>query len=86
MGARNKKGPTTRLSGIRDGADMTIMLSENIHKTYDPASPGQEPRLTWLYGNEQQVGMVWVVPSIGTSPAAGQLHGESGRHQSKLGR
>ena len=74
---RGKKGPTTRVSGIRDGANMTIMLSENIHRMYEGASPGGPPLFTWLYGAwpqvglEQQVGMVWVVPSGGTSPQAG---------------
>jgi prepilin-type processing-associated H-X9-DG protein len=55
-----KKVPRTRLSVIK-GADMTILYSENIHRTYEPINPSDPPLFSWAYGNEQQVGMVWVV-------------------------
>jgi prepilin-type N-terminal cleavage/methylation domain-containing protein/prepilin-type processing-associated H-X9-DG protein len=58
----------TRLSGIRDGAATTILVSENRDKTYDPDNPLAEPNFTWLYGNEQQVGLVWVVPPDANPP------------------
>jgi prepilin-type processing-associated H-X9-DG protein len=54
-----KKAPKTRISGIKDGANMTILLTENINKTYDPESGA--PACTWLYGTEQHLGVVWVV-------------------------
>jgi prepilin-type N-terminal cleavage/methylation domain-containing protein len=58
------RAPTTRLSGIKDGAGTTLMLSENIHKDYETSPP-----FTWLAGTEQHLGMVWVVntqPTPGT--------------------
>jgi prepilin-type processing-associated H-X9-DG protein len=55
------KSPTARLSGIRDGAATTIMLSENIHKSYEPFAPGFPSRFTWAFGTEQHLGIVWVV-------------------------
>jgi prepilin-type N-terminal cleavage/methylation domain-containing protein/prepilin-type processing-associated H-X9-DG protein len=73
-----KKAPVMRMSGIRDGAGTTLMLSENIHKEYNWATPP----LTWLSSTfslsssagrialEQQLGMVWVVntnPQPGTA-------------------
>jgi prepilin-type processing-associated H-X9-DG protein len=37
------------------------MLSENIHKSYEPAEPGFPPRFSWAFGTEQHLGIVWVV-------------------------
>lgn len=68
---------TTRLTDAKDGAATTILLSENVNKTYEPATGGQ-PYFTWLAGSaatakgiEQQFGMVWVVsltPGSGAPP------------------
>jgi type II secretory pathway pseudopilin PulG len=49
----------------RDGTGTTLMVSENLHKTYDSAAGGR-PLFTWLSsdeptGTEQQFGFVWVV-------------------------
>jgi prepilin-type N-terminal cleavage/methylation domain-containing protein/prepilin-type processing-associated H-X9-DG protein len=77
----NTKGPTTRLGSIKDGAGTTIMLAENTHKTYLTSS--NTPVFSWLFGSskspvagganlkigaEQQLGVVWVVPSSGEAP------------------
>jgi prepilin-type N-terminal cleavage/methylation domain-containing protein/prepilin-type processing-associated H-X9-DG protein len=59
--AKKMKAPSTRLGKVRDGAATTIMLSENIHKSYEPASPGFPSRFTWAFGTEQHLGIVWVV-------------------------
>jgi prepilin-type processing-associated H-X9-DG protein/prepilin-type N-terminal cleavage/methylation domain-containing protein len=71
----------SRLGNMKDGANLTIMFTENIHKNYDanvmplwhetPFGP-----FTWLGGTEQQLGVVWVVPPNPTGnappvPAAG---------------
>jgi prepilin-type processing-associated H-X9-DG protein len=58
-----------RLGKINDGAGTTLMLAENIHKTY--AVTGSTPQLSYLgvpvisgrgdLPGEQQLGMVWVV-------------------------
>jgi prepilin-type N-terminal cleavage/methylation domain-containing protein/prepilin-type processing-associated H-X9-DG protein len=73
------KAPKARMGAVKDGAAMTIMFAENIHKTYEPASPGP-PLFSWLASwlasdvpsaVEQQFGMVWVVnvnPSQGSGP------------------
>jgi prepilin-type processing-associated H-X9-DG protein len=58
---RKVKAPSSRLSNIRDGAGTTIMLSENIHKSYEPFEPGFPPRFSWACGTEQHLGIVWVV-------------------------
>ena len=66
----------SRMSGIRDGARSTLMLSENIHRSYESSPPGA-PLFCWAAsgsppgdptkgqpsnaGSEQQFGMVWVV-------------------------
>jgi prepilin-type processing-associated H-X9-DG protein len=59
---------TVRMSNIKDGAGMTLMLSENVHK---------DNLYSWFgvmsdQGGEQQFGMVWVVGDDanppGTSP------------------
>jgi prepilin-type N-terminal cleavage/methylation domain-containing protein/prepilin-type processing-associated H-X9-DG protein len=55
------KPPTSRLGSIRDGAATTIMLSENVHKSYEPAEPGFPSRFSWTFGTEQHLGIVWVV-------------------------
>jgi prepilin-type processing-associated H-X9-DG protein len=55
------KTPLARASKINDGAATTLLLAENIHKTYDPPTAGSPPLFAWLFGNEQQLGMVWVV-------------------------
>jgi prepilin-type processing-associated H-X9-DG protein len=51
----------SRLGSIRDGAATTILLSENIHKSYEPAEPGFPSRFSWAFGTEQHLGVVWVV-------------------------
>ncbi|MFO0789603.1 MAG: DUF1559 domain-containing protein [Pirellulales bacterium] len=78
---RNKsKGPQMRMSAIKDGSGTTIMFAENIHKTY--VSSANAPLFSWLagserlstfggYPSEQQLGVVWVVPSKGTAPSPG---------------
>jgi prepilin-type N-terminal cleavage/methylation domain-containing protein/prepilin-type processing-associated H-X9-DG protein len=60
-------GPKMRISSIKDGAATTIMLAENIHKTYDPTTANGSPAFGWMSGNEQQLGIVWVVPPSGSS-------------------
>jgi prepilin-type N-terminal cleavage/methylation domain-containing protein/prepilin-type processing-associated H-X9-DG protein len=55
----------TRLSGIRDGAATTLLLSENHHKLYDTGTSAAL-LFSWAAGGrperwEQQFGMVWVV-------------------------
>ncbi len=81
----------SRLSGIRDGAGTTLMLSENIHKTYDPNVPGA-PLFSWLAsgstptnnaGSEQQFGMVWVIanppqPVVGPTLAGAGMTNQEG--------
>jgi len=62
------KSPKVRMSGIKDGSATTLMYAENVHKTYEPTNPSDPPLFAWLFGTEQQLGMVWVVPSSGTSP------------------
>jgi prepilin-type N-terminal cleavage/methylation domain-containing protein/prepilin-type processing-associated H-X9-DG protein len=58
------KAPKSRVSKIADGAGTTLMLAENVNKTY--AVTGQTPRFSYLgppQGSlpvEQQLGMVWV--------------------------
>jgi prepilin-type N-terminal cleavage/methylation domain-containing protein/prepilin-type processing-associated H-X9-DG protein len=54
------QGPVSRISAIKDGAGTTLMLAENIHKSYDPISPSVNPAFSWLTGTEQQLGFVWV--------------------------
>jgi prepilin-type processing-associated H-X9-DG protein len=65
------KAPRSRVSKIPDGAGTTLMLAENINKTY--AVTGSAPRFSYLgvpQGSlpvEQQLGMVWVAA---TTPEA----------------
>jgi len=73
----NIRLPQMDLAKVRDGASTTLMLSENRHKDYLPATP-TSPSFTWLggqgsaasnpFGTEQQLGMVWVVS---TNPQSG---------------
>jgi prepilin-type processing-associated H-X9-DG protein len=58
------KSPTTRLSNIHDGAATTIMLSENIHKSYEPYAAGFPSRFSWAIGTEQHMAIVWVVSDL----------------------
>jgi prepilin-type N-terminal cleavage/methylation domain-containing protein/prepilin-type processing-associated H-X9-DG protein len=61
------KGPSARVSNISDGSGTTIMFAENMFKTYfDPVT--NNPLFGWPTGSEQQMGVVWVVPSTGTAP------------------
>ena len=55
------KAPSTRLSKVTDGAATTIMLTENIHKSYEPPAADAPSRFTWAFGTEQHLGVVWVV-------------------------
>jgi prepilin-type processing-associated H-X9-DG protein/prepilin-type N-terminal cleavage/methylation domain-containing protein len=67
-----QKAPKVRLSNITDGSGTTLMLAENIHKTYDSTLPSGAPAFGWLFGTEQQLGFVWVNPSGGlTAPTVG---------------
>jgi prepilin-type N-terminal cleavage/methylation domain-containing protein/prepilin-type processing-associated H-X9-DG protein len=67
------KGPKVRMSAIKDGASTTLMLAENVHKTY-LSNPTAAPDFSWLgvplgsFPAEQQLGMVWVVDD---APAPG---------------
>jgi prepilin-type N-terminal cleavage/methylation domain-containing protein/prepilin-type processing-associated H-X9-DG protein len=62
------KAPVSRASKINDGASTTLLLAENIHKTYFPPVGGGPPLFGWIgapedyvsTGTEQQLGMVWV--------------------------
>jgi prepilin-type processing-associated H-X9-DG protein len=58
-----------RLSGMKDGSNLTILLTENNHKEYDdPSLP-----FSWLAGTEQQLGVVWVIPASGAeAPVPGE--------------
>lgn len=68
----------SRLTSIRDGASTTLLLSENIHRTYDWPMPGKPPWFSWLSGDfpgmtyhgcaEQHFGMVWVI-NVNPQPA-----------------
>jgi prepilin-type N-terminal cleavage/methylation domain-containing protein/prepilin-type processing-associated H-X9-DG protein len=61
---RNLKAPTSRIGKINDGAGTTILLSENIHKSYEPYAAGFPPRFSWAFGTEQHLGIVWVVNDL----------------------
>jgi Tfp pilus assembly protein FimT len=58
-------GPKLRWQDIKDGASVTILFSENIHR--DPPGSAKQPGNTWLRpaagatNLEQWYGMVWVV-------------------------
>jgi prepilin-type N-terminal cleavage/methylation domain-containing protein/prepilin-type processing-associated H-X9-DG protein len=54
------RAPKTRTSSIKDGATTTLMMAENVHKTYAPLTPTDPPLFSWLFGTEQQLGIVWV--------------------------
>lgn len=64
---RAEGGPQTRFGNMKDGMNLTIMLTENIHKNYDDTNFP----LTWLSGSEQQLGVVWVVPPSAGPPQSG---------------
>jgi prepilin-type N-terminal cleavage/methylation domain-containing protein/prepilin-type processing-associated H-X9-DG protein len=65
------RGPVQRISGMKDGAGTTIMMGENIHKSYVTTSG--TPWFSWVapsFGKpaaEQQMGIVWVVPPGGAT-------------------
>jgi prepilin-type processing-associated H-X9-DG protein len=78
--------PVTRISNIKDGSGTTLMIAENVHKSY--LSSANAPLFSWLSGSEglatgagfanskiyseQQLGFVWVVPTSGkTAPVPG---------------
>jgi prepilin-type processing-associated H-X9-DG protein/prepilin-type N-terminal cleavage/methylation domain-containing protein len=64
-----QKAPKMRMSNINDGSGTTLMYAENIHRSYDPTSTSAgAPAFCWLFGTEQQLGFVWVVPA---NPASG---------------
>jgi prepilin-type N-terminal cleavage/methylation domain-containing protein len=65
----SKKGPTMRISASKDGAGTTLLLSENLHKNYI-GSAASAPLFSWLFGTEQQLGMVWV-PAYPPQPGSG---------------
>ncbi len=75
------KAPKMRMSAIKDGAGTTLMLAENISKSYFTPPPSNAPLFSWVagsemlssppYPSEQQLGFVWVVPSNGTAPVPG---------------
>ena len=64
MNLTQPNAPAVRLSNIKDGAGTTLMLSENIHKN---------EHYNWFgvpedQAGQQHFGMVWVVPTNGTTP------------------
>ena len=73
------KGPVSRAGKIKDGAATTLLLAENIHKSYSHPTGGGEPLFGWVGApegyrstypsNEQQLGMVWVVSEPPILPA-----------------
>jgi prepilin-type N-terminal cleavage/methylation domain-containing protein/prepilin-type processing-associated H-X9-DG protein len=71
----NRQPPQMRMDKITDGAPTTLMLSENIHKWYEPLGTNT-PIFTWIgghpenldIGTEQQLGIVWVVDDNPTAP------------------
>jgi len=71
----SKKGPTTRIGNVKDGAGTTLMLSENNHKSY-VASAATAPSFSWLFGTEQQLGLVWV-PAYPPQPGNGPTNQEA---------
>jgi prepilin-type processing-associated H-X9-DG protein len=78
-----QKAPKVRMSNITDGAGTTLMYTENIHKTYDSTVASGAPAFSWLFGNEQQLGFVWVVP---TPPDTSPQPGDTVNHQEALNR
>jgi prepilin-type N-terminal cleavage/methylation domain-containing protein len=64
----------TRMSGIRDGAGNTLLLSENIHKNDEynwMGVPGSVSGIPTKLG-EQHFGMVWVVSATPTTASGVQ--------------
>jgi prepilin-type N-terminal cleavage/methylation domain-containing protein/prepilin-type processing-associated H-X9-DG protein len=67
-----QKAPKVRLSNINDGSGTTLLFTENIHRTYDATAASGAPAFSWMFGSEQQLGFVWVVPNTpDTSPKPG---------------
>jgi prepilin-type processing-associated H-X9-DG protein len=64
MNQTQPNAPKVRLSNTKDGTGTTLMLSENVHKSVNYNWMGVTEKQT----GEQQFGMVWVVPTSGTSP------------------
>jgi prepilin-type processing-associated H-X9-DG protein/prepilin-type N-terminal cleavage/methylation domain-containing protein len=67
------KAPKARISNINDGAGTTLMYAENINKSYESTTSSGAPALAWLFGSEQQLGFVWVVPTSATAPVPGNM-------------
>jgi prepilin-type N-terminal cleavage/methylation domain-containing protein/prepilin-type processing-associated H-X9-DG protein len=82
------KAPKMRLSSIKDGTGTTLLFAENIHKSYDSTTSNGAPAFSWLFGNEQQHGFVWVVPvnPSNGSPAPPSPVGNSINDQEALNR
>jgi prepilin-type N-terminal cleavage/methylation domain-containing protein/prepilin-type processing-associated H-X9-DG protein len=77
----SRKAPSSRASKINDGAATTVMLAENIHKTYVGPSGGP-PLFGWVGApgtvtHEQQFGMVWVVNPTPTPNEQEQINGNA---------
>jgi prepilin-type N-terminal cleavage/methylation domain-containing protein len=68
-GTATVKAPKVRISNINDGAGTTLMYAENIHKNYDSTTSNGAPAFAWLFGSEQQLGFVWVVPTLASATA-----------------
>jgi len=88
--------PLVRISNIKDGAGTTLMLAENIHKSY--TSSTNAPLFSWLagseglnafggYPSEQQLGFVWVVPTAANVSGnhAAPLPGNTINDQERIG-
>jgi prepilin-type N-terminal cleavage/methylation domain-containing protein/prepilin-type processing-associated H-X9-DG protein len=68
--ALGAKAPKLRLSSMKDGAATTLLFVENISKSYESTTSSGAPAFSWLFGNEQQLGFVWVVSTNSqTAPA-----------------
>jgi prepilin-type N-terminal cleavage/methylation domain-containing protein/prepilin-type processing-associated H-X9-DG protein len=82
MNLTEPNAPTVRLSNIKDGAGTTLMLSENIHKNVN---------YNWFgvarnQAGEQQFGMVWVVPTNGTTPTYTPTNDTNVTDQERIGK
>jgi prepilin-type N-terminal cleavage/methylation domain-containing protein len=80
-----RQGPTVRMGAdIKDGANSTLLLAENIHKDAQPngqagtwlgpvqklqlAPPSNKPTWDMIFNPEQRFGMVWPLPSMSMAP------------------
>ena len=72
---KSLKAPVMRMSAIKDGAGTTLMLAENIHKTY--FDPDNAPLFTWLTGNRTATGHRVGRAPIGHGAGAGRQHLQS---------